>query len=107
MTRFITFKCPCGYVLEERREIKMRTIPSDGLIICIPGQGPVTTKDRKVEDVVVERETVQGDEDYQSISVLTSYNYTSRRGNYKTLLVCPKCGNVLLPEIALKVSESK
>jgi hypothetical protein len=63
MTRILTFTCPCGYVFEEHQVIKRQVVKGrDG---------------SKVEDVVMDAETVKGDAKYSSFFVLT--NYTSRR----------------------------
>lgn len=107
MLKTITQKCPCGYLFEEKRQIEIRTIPASGIITCNPGRGPVIHDKPTQKEVVVKRETLNGDEEFKKIFVLTDYYHRSQEGKKMKLLVCPKCGTVLLPTIAMDVNETE
>lgn len=106
MLRTITQKCPCGYLFEEKRQIEIRTIPASRMITCKPGRGPVIHDKPTQKEEIVKREILNGDEEFKKIFVLTDYYHRSLEGKKMKLLVCPKCGTVLLPTIAMDVKET-
>ena len=105
MLRTITQKCPCGYLFEEKRQIEIQTIPASNIITCKPGRVPVIHDKPTQKEEIVKREILNGNEEFKKIFVLTDYYHRSQEGKKIKLLICPKCGTVLLPSIAMDVKE--
>ena len=107
MVRIITQKCPCGYTYKEKRHIVNQVVSP--LIIQDPIYG-YAGLGMPNKEKIIEKTVLEGDEEFIKFPVLTQYYY-----RYDTLfgvkestslLVCPKCGTVLYPKIAMEVEES-
>ena len=108
MIRTITQKCLCGYVYKEEDKVEVRMIPSSESILWTPG-GANANKDEelKKEETVVSRIILEGTEKFEEISFLTNSTANSDKISKNQLLICPKCGVVLNPSVAVKVEESE
>ena len=105
MLRIITQKCPCGYLYEEKQKVEVRIIPASGAFYCIPGYGSVRDDQPSKEEKIYEREIIKGDSEFKKIYVLKSFSVRSAEGEEMELLACPKCGTVLVPQLATQVKE--
>lgn len=106
MLRTVTQKCPCGYLYKEISKIKNRTISSDiGFGYGTVKRNNSHSNSRKKESIV-ERKIINGDKEFKKFSVLTGYDPISGDSLTIDLLLCPKCGTVLMPEIAMNVEET-
>lgn len=107
MLRTITQKCPCGYLFKEISKIENRTISGDiGFSYGTVKRNNSHSNSRKKESIV-ERKIINGDEKFKKFSVLTGYDPIS--GDHQTidLLLCPKCGTVLMSTIVMNVEETE
>lgn len=107
MIRIITKKCPCGYLFKEKRQIEIQTIPASRMITCKPGIGPVFHDKPTKKEKVIKREVLDGDEEFEIISVLVDYYRRTEKREKMKLLVCPKCGTILMPTIAMQTNEEE
>lgn len=106
MLRTITQKCPCGYLFKEEKEIETRIDRGNFTITCKAGCGPVVNFDKPTrKDHIIKRTVLRGDKEFKKLYVLTDCNFVHRENKKSELLVCPKCGTVLISEIAMTVDE--
>lgn len=107
MLRTVTQKCPCGYLFKESNKIEQRTTSSDIGFSCDTVKRNNSRRNSHKKEPIVEHKIINGDEEFKKISVLTGYDPIS--GDHQTidLLLCPKCGTVLMPEIAMNVEETE
>ena len=109
--RTIIQRCPCGYRYIERRYIKKVTIPHKALLVKDPILGGYCNIAFPRREEIVKRKVLRGDVKFKVLPVLTgSHYYIDAMLGLKesiNLLVCPKCGAVLLPEIAMKVKTTE
>lgn len=87
MSQIITQKCNCGYIYEEAQKVDEK--------IKLPPTIPPNLK----------RKILKGDEQFKKLDMLSDYDYNVYldRGNKEIsrLIICPKCGAVLLSSIAM------
>ncbi len=101
MLRTITTKCPCGYRYVERNTILFENF-SDKKSLNEKNYIPI----HKVEHVV-NQEVIEGNESFRTLFVIPDYCFDPTHPDRRKLIVCPKCGTVLLAEIAInEVEES-
>ena len=107
MSKVIVQECPCGYLFRQRIEIEKQTIPASNMITCKPGLGSVIDENPRTIDRIVKKEILNGDEAFKNIFVLVDYYHRIQECKRMQLLICPKCGTVLLPAIAMGVKEEE
>lgn len=109
LLRMIKQKCPCGYVYSEKRLIRRQIIPKKTFLVRHPILGYCGLGLPR-KDEIVKRKVLKGDKEFLLFPILTKpyYNYESMfslKESYN-LLVCPKCGTVLLPKIAMTTEDT-
>ena len=112
MLRTVTQKCPCGYIFKETSKIEKKKVEERN---CSLGFGSINCdtveqKNQKktcLKEPIVERKIINGDEEFKKISILTGYDPISDFGHTTNFLICPKCGAVLMPQIAMNVEEKE
>ena len=88
MLRTITQKCPsCGYVYVEKRYTHRP----------VRNLNPIHGKE------IIRHDYLEGDEEFTEIFVKGTLVSHSTQYPEMKLLVCPKCGTVLAPRVAMKV----
>lgn len=103
MLRTITQKCPsCGYVFVEKQHIEVQTVSVEKRYTHRPVRklNPIRGKE------IIKRDYFEGDEEFTEIFVKGSLVSHSPQYPEMKLLVCPKCGTVLAPWIAMKTEET-
>ena len=109
LMRVIIQKCPCGYVFSEKRLIRKQVIPKKSFLVRHPVYGYCGIGIPR-KDEIVKRKVLDGDKEFLLFPILTKpyHNYESMfslKESYN-LLVCPKCGTVLFPKIAMTVKDT-
>ena len=107
MLRTVTQKCPCGYLFKEISKIEKRTISGDIGFSCGTVKRNNSHSNSHKKEPIVERKIINGDEEFKKISILTGYDPISDFGHTTNFLICPKCGAVLMPQIAMNVEEKE
>ena len=100
MLRTITQKCPsCGYVYVEQQHVEVQTVSIEKRYTHRPVRklNPIREKE------IIKRDYLEGDEEFSEIFVKGSLVPHSTQYPEMKLLVCPKCGTVLAPWVAMKV----
>ena len=110
LQRVIKQKCPCGYIYAEKQLVQRQVIPKKTFLVNHPVFGYCGIGLPR-KDEIVKRQVLEGDEKFLVFPILTRpyYNYESMfslKESYN-LLVCPKCGTVLLPKIAMSITVVK
>lgn len=109
LVREIKQKCPCGYVFSEKRIIRKHVVSKKALLLRHPVYGYCGICFPCKEEIV-KRKTIEGDEEFLLLPILAnpyySYEAMFTLKESMNLLVCPKCGSVLLPRIAMQVKET-
>ena len=90
--------CPCGYEYEEEFKTSRKDIREDKPI-CFR-TGVVGLKDNKPVEETIIRRVIKGDEKFDKIFLQDHFD------NHP-FLICPKCGAILSPDIAMKVEEDE
>lgn len=104
MLRTITQKCPsCGYVYVEQQHVEVQTVSVEKRYTHRPVRNlnPIRGKE------IIKRDYLEGDERFTQIVVTGSSCFDARYHPEMALLVCPKCGTVLAPWIAMKTEETE
>lgn len=87
MSQIIIQKCNCGYIYEEAQKVAEKIIP------------PATIP------LILKRKILKGDEQFKNLDMLSDYDYDVylEKGHKEIsrLIICPKCGAVLLSSIAM------
>lgn len=112
MLRTVTQKCPCGYIFKETSRIKKKKVEERN---CSLGFGSINCntveqnnqKKTCLKETVIEHKIISGDEKFKKFSVLTDYDPISDNGQTTDFLICPKCGAVLIPQIAMNIEEKE
>lgn len=100
MLRTITQKCPsCGYVYIEQQHVEVQAVSATRRYSHRPVRNPIPSTEKKL----VKRDYLEGDERFTQIIVTGSSCFDARYHPEMALLVCPKCGTVLAPWVAMKV----
>ncbi len=97
MLRTITQKCPsCGYVYVEQQHVEVQTVSVEKRYTHRPVRNlnPIQ---------IIKRDYLEGDEEFSEIFVKGTLVSHSTQYPEMKLLVCPKCGTVLAPWVAMKV----
>ncbi len=100
MLRTITQKCPsCGYVFAEKQHIEVQTVSVEERYTHRPVRNlnPIRGKE------IIRHDYLEGDEEFTEIFVKGTLVPHSTQYPEMELLVCPKCGTVLAPWVAMKV----
>lgn len=100
MLRTITQKCPsCGYVYVEQQHVEVQTVSVEKRYTHRPVRNlnPIRGKE------IIRHDYLEGDEEFTEIFVKGSLVPHSTQYPEMKLLVCPKCGTVLAPQVAMKV----
>ena len=100
MLRTITQKCPsCGYVYIEQQHVEVQTVSVEKRYTHRPVRNlnPIHGKE------IIKRDYLEGDEEFTEIFVNGALVSHAPRNPEMKLLVCPKCGTVLAPWVAMKV----
>lgn len=112
MLRTVTQKCPCGYIFKETSRIEKKKVEERN---CSLGFGSINCdtveqKNQKktcLKETVVEQKIINGDEKFKNFPIITTYDPISDFGHTTNFLICPKCGAVLMPQIAMNVEEKE
>ena len=99
MLKTITKKCPCGYTYQEQLELDLLTIPTTGLVTRIPGRSPKIHNMPIQKEEVVKRSVLVGNDDFQAVLLDEEKGFD--------FIVCPKCGTLLLSQIAIKIESEE
>ncbi len=104
MLRTITQKCPsCGYVFVEKQHIEVQAVSATRRYSHRPVRNPIPSTENKL----VKFDYLEGDEEFTEIFVNGALAPHSTQHPEMKLLVCPKCGTVLAPWIAMKTEETE
>ena len=88
MLRTITQKCPsCGYVYVEQQHVEVQTVSIEKRYTHRPVRKLNPIRDEEFSEIFVKGSLVPHSTQYPEMK----------------LLVCPKCGTVLAPRVAMKV----
>ena len=98
MKTTVTQECHCGYVYEEETKIDKKDIREDKSV-CFR-TGVVGLKDNKPVEETIVRRVKRGDEPFEPLII------NSARKDY-SMIVCPKCGSVLLSSRVTKIEEEE
>lgn len=109
LQRIIKQKCPCGYVYTEKQLVRRQIIHNKTFFVKHPVFGYCGIGIPR-KDEIVKLQVLEGDEKFLVFPILTKpyYNYESMfslKESYN-LLVCPKCGTVLFPKIAMSITDT-
>lgn len=105
MIRTITQKCLCGYVYKEEDKVEIRMIKPSGSILWTPEENTKKNEDSEKEETVIRRIVLEGTEKFEELNFLTNYTAHGDNASKSKLLICPKCGVVLNPSVAVKIEE--
>lgn len=94
MIRITTHKCPCGYIYSVKEKLKIWKIPTFEF-----GLSPV--EDGAEVEELVDRKVLKGDEKFLNIFIYESDDSNNNIG----FLACPKCGAILLYNIATQIEK--
>ena len=100
MLRTITQKCPsCGYVFVEKQHIEVQTVSVEKRYTHRPVRNlnPIRGKG------IIRHDYLEGDEEFTEIFVKGSLVPHSTQYPEMKLVVCPKSGTVLAPQVAMTV----
>lgn len=104
MLRNITQKCPsCGYVYVEQQHVEVQTVSVEKRYTHRPVRKPNPIRGKEI----VKRDYLEGDKQFTQIIVTGSLCSHPGYQPEMALLVCPKCGTVLAPWIAMKTEETE
>ena len=99
MLRTITQKCPCGYVFVEQQHLEVQAVSATRRYSHRPVRNPIPSTENKL----VKFDYLEGDEEFTEIFVNGALVPHSTQYPEMKLLVCPQCGTVLAPSVAMKV----